>query len=134
VFGECAHGCVNLCAWNGQCPPRAKHKMLALSPARLPRLVRPAEWIRLWKVRTGDMVQVVHGKYKKAIGRVMSTDYLRNQVKVAGVHLRKEKDLEGRWRTVERKIHYSRVNLVDPVLQRATRIKIQVGVMQRIVC
>jgi large subunit ribosomal protein L24 len=70
-----------------------------------------------------DRVQIVNGNDSGKIGKIIEIDKLRNVVKVQGCKLRKLTDLEtGKTRMVEKYIHYSNVNLVDPILNLPTRI------------
>lgn len=84
--------------------------------------VGPEHQIRTWKIRAGDEVSVNAGKDKEKEGRVIGIDKMRNCVKVQGCNLRKVYKEGGRAYTIEKKIHYSNVNLLDPVTREPTRV------------
>jgi len=103
--------------------------------SRGPKLVKPEEWIKFWKIRVGDQVEVTEGKCRGQAGEVIQCDYLRNLVKVKGVNLRKIRTRSGPTIQVEKKIHYSNVALLDPADNKPTRVKWQMlegGDMQRV--
>ncbi|EER04990.1 60S ribosomal protein L24, putative [Perkinsus marinus ATCC 50983] len=81
--------------------------------------------IRTWKVRVGDMVEIISGKDKGTQGEILQTDYRRNMVKVRGANLRRMKDKDGNDYQIEKKIHYSNVNLLDPVFKKPTRVDLR---------
>merc|ERR550534_2781130 len=43
----------------------------------------------------------------------------------SGGNLRRMKDQEGNYVSIEKKIHYSNVNLIDPLTNRATRVALK---------
>ncbi|CAK0845072.1 unnamed protein product [Prorocentrum cordatum] len=91
---------------------------------RTPKLAPKKELIRTWKIRPGDLVEVICGKegMKRMRGEVLMVDFLRNMLKVKGVNLRKLRDEDGNYKMIEKKIHYSNCALVDPVLSKPTRV------------
>eukprot|EP00371_Babesia_bovis_P001603 XP_001610250.1 50S ribosomal subunit L24 [Babesia bovis T2Bo] len=91
---------------------------------RGPKLVKPKDIIHFWKIRVGDKVTVISGKDKGKSGEVLACDKLRNQVKVKGCNLRKIV-VDGQELHIEKKIHYSNVQLIDPLLNCATRVAIR---------
>jgi large subunit ribosomal protein L24 len=93
--------------------------------SRGPKLARPQDVIRTWKVKVGDEVEVISGKDKKKRGRVIQTDYRRNMVKVEGCNLRTLRKKGQDPVKIEKKIHYSNVNLLDPVYQEKTRVALR---------
>lgn len=84
-----------------------------------------------WNILRGDTVQVIernHPEYGKQ-GIVKVVDRKRDRVIVEGLntapkHVKPDPDrgLSGRTIIVERSIHYSNVNLVDPVTNLPTRV------------
>eukprot|EP00392_Amoebophrya_sp_AT5.2_P017003 g17314.t1 len=100
-----------------------------------PKCVLPKDMIRTWKIAPGDDVRVLSGKDKKKEGVVLAVDKRRNMVKVKGCNLQMLKDPKSGQKVqvlsfcieflepvkVERKIHYSNVNLLDPVTRTPTR-------------
>ncbi|CEM09911.1 unnamed protein product [Vitrella brassicaformis CCMP3155] len=92
--------------------------------ARGPKMVKPRNIIRHWKIKPGDEVGVIMGKEKGKTGKVLATDALRNQVKVKGCNLRKI-FWQNKWIYIEKKIHYSNVLLLDPVLRETTRVALR---------
>ncbi|CAD7939725.1 unnamed protein product [Amoebophrya sp. A120] len=86
-----------------------------------PKCVMPKDMIRTWKIAPGDDVRVLSGKDKEKEGVVLAVDKRRNMVKVKGCNLQMLRDKSGHKVQVERKIHYSNVNLLDPVTREATR-------------
>ncbi|CAD7952155.1 unnamed protein product [Amoebophrya sp. A25] len=89
---------------------------------RGPKCVLPKDMIQTWKLAPGDDVKVLSGKDKSKEGVVLAVDKRRNMVKVKGCNMQTLKDKEGKKVRVERKIHYSNINLLDPVTREATRV------------
>merc|ERR1712159_58425 len=56
------------------------------------------------------------------MGEGLMTDFRRNMVKVSGVNLRKVRDDEGKYKFIEKKVHYSNCALLDPVHRKPTRV------------
>jgi len=92
---------------------------------RGPKIVAQKHMIRTWKIRVGDYVKVCSGKDKEKEGEVIQTDVRRNMVRVRGCNLRRMKDPEGNHYMVEKKIHYSNVNLIDPHTGTPTRVALK---------
>ena len=86
---------------------------------------------RRWNIVRGDTVQVIerhHPEYKKQ-GTILAVLRDKNRVIVEGVNLGPkrikgdpEKGMKGQTVMVERSIHYSNVNLVDPVTGFPTKV------------
>merc|ERR1712190_586427 len=89
---------------------------------RGPKLAKPRNLIRTWKIRPGDQVFVGSGKDKGSTGEVLMTDHRRNMLKVKGCNLRKVRDEEGSYKFIEKKMHYSNCALLDPVEGKPTRV------------
>ncbi|KAK1443835.1 hypothetical protein BgAZ_207110 [Babesia gibsoni] len=94
------------------------------SQRRGPKLAKPRDLIRFWKIKVGDKVEVISGKDKGKVGEVLACDKLRNQVKVKGCNMRKLL-VDGQPVMIEKKLHYSNVQLMDPLLNCATRVAIR---------
>ncbi|KAF4747388.1 hypothetical protein FOZ62_014235, partial [Perkinsus olseni] len=71
---------------------------------RGPKIAQQKHLIRTWKVRVGDMVEIISGKDKGTQGEILQTDYRRNMVKVRGANLRRMKDKDGNDYQIEKKI------------------------------
>ncbi|ORM40897.1 putative 39S ribosomal protein [Babesia sp. Xinjiang] len=95
-----------------------------LNQKRGPKLAKPRDIIRFWKIRVGDEVVVISGKEKGKLGEVLACDKLRNQVKVKGCNMRKL-IVDGQVLHIEKKMHYSNVQLIDPLLKCGTRVAIR---------
>ncbi|XP_952533.1 50s ribosomal subunit l24, putative [Theileria annulata] len=91
---------------------------------RGPKIVKPRDVIRFWKIRPGDKVVVISGKDKGKTGEVLMCDRLRNQVKVKGCNMRKLL-VDSQVVQIEKKIHYSNVQLLDHLLNVGTRVSIR---------
>ena len=89
------------------------------------KLVKNKFLVRKWKINIGDKVEVIAGDDCGKQGIVYETDIKRNVLKVRGCKLRKIVDTQGQERLTEKYIHYSNVNLVDPVLKKSTRIAVK---------
>ncbi|KAK1937316.1 putative 50S ribosomal subunit L24 [Babesia divergens] len=88
------------------------------------KLAKPKDIINFWKIRVGDKVVVISGKDKGKVGEVLACDKLRNQVKVKDCNMRKLL-VDGQMVMIEKKIHYSNVQLIDPLLNCGTRVSIR---------
>ena len=84
-----------------------------------------------WKIVRGDQVWVNTGKDKGKIGQVMRVNRKTNTMIVDGVNVRLKElknnpnDLEkGGVIPINRPIHYSNVNLVDPESGKGTKVRI----------
>ena len=101
-------------------------KRMLCSQRSLAKLVKFPFLVKHWKVVEGDVVAIVNGDDKGKIGKIIEADKLRNVVKVKGAKLRKvvdEQTQEAKY--LEKFIHYSNVNLLDPVLKLPTRIAVK---------
>ncbi|UKK02266.1 50S ribosomal protein L24 [Theileria orientalis] len=94
------------------------------SQIRGPKIVKPRDIIKRWKIRPGDEVVVISGKDKGKTGEVLMCDKFRNQVKVKGCNMRKLL-VDSQVVQIEKKIHYSNVQLVDKLLNVGTRVTIK---------
>ncbi|UKJ90197.2 hypothetical protein MACJ_001128 [Theileria orientalis] len=94
------------------------------SQTRGPKIVKPRDIIKKWKIRPGDTVVVISGKDKGKTGEVLMCDKFRNQVKVKGCNMRKLL-VDSQVVQIEKKIHYSNVQLVDKLLNVGTRVTIK---------
>ncbi|KJP88914.1 ribosomal protein L24 [Plasmodium fragile] len=88
------------------------------------KIIKPRNIIKLWKISKGDEVKVISGKDKGKIGEVLSCDKFRNMVKVKGCNLRKIY-LDNKFVYIEKKIHYSNVQLIDDFLKTNTKVCIR---------
>ncbi|CAA9989282.1 50S ribosomal protein L24, putative [Plasmodium knowlesi strain H] len=88
------------------------------------KIIKPRNIIKLWKISKGDQVKVISGKDKGKIGEVLSCDRFRNMVKVKGCNLRKIY-LDNKFVYIEKKIHYSNVQLIDDFLKTNTKVCIR---------
>jgi large subunit ribosomal protein L24 len=81
------------------------------------------------KIKREDKVMVNTGSYKNKIGRVLKVFPKSNKVLVEGVnfatmHIKPKGDKSGEIRRVEKAIHISNVNHLDPQNGKATKVKI----------
>lgn len=86
------------------------------------------------KIKTGDNVVVIAGKYRNKTGRIIKVDIKNDKVVVEGLnkvtrHVRKSKQGAGRKIEFEAPIHVSNVMVLDPKTKKGTRIgyKIKIG-------
>lgn len=85
------------------------------------------------KIKTGDRVVVIAGKYKGKTGKVMQTFPQIRKVVVEGIniatkHVRaRGAGTKGQKIEFSGPIHVSNVMLIDPKTQKPTRVKIQVA-------
>lgn len=81
------------------------------------------------KVKTGDSVVVLSGKNKGKKGKVIATFPRNNTVKVEGVNILKkhakptQKVPQGGIRDIEGPLNVSKVKVVCPTCEKATRVK-----------
>ncbi|EAN32469.2 ribosomal protein L24 [Theileria parva strain Muguga] len=101
-----------------------KRNLFNYFQSRGPKIVKPKDVIHFWKIRPGDKVTVISGKDKGKVGEVLMCDRLRNQVKVKGCNMRKLL-VDSQIVQIEKKIHYSNVQLVDQLLNVGTRVSIR---------
>ncbi|SBT39240.1 50S ribosomal protein L24, putative [Plasmodium ovale wallikeri] len=88
------------------------------------KIIKPRNIIKLWKIKKGDEVKVISGKDKGKIGEVLCCDKFRNMVKVKGCNLRKI-FIDNKFVYIEKKIHYSNVQLIDNFLKTNTKVCIR---------
>lgn len=79
------------------------------------------------KIRKGDEVIVIAGKYKGAKGKVIIAYPAESKVVVEGVarvkqHIKPTQDQPGHIKDVESPIHVSNVAIIDPKTKKPTRI------------
>jgi len=79
------------------------------------------------KIKKGDEVIVITGKYKGVKGKVLQSRPSESRVVVAGVnrtkrHIKPTQDKPGHIQDVEGPIHVSNVALIDPKSKKATRV------------
>lgn len=83
----------------------------------------------LARVRRGDTVVVISGKYKGKTGKVLAVNAADERVLVEGINLVKRhvkptpQQREGGIVEVERPVHLSKVMPIDPETNRGTRVK-----------
>ncbi len=92
-------------------------------------------------LRIGDTVQVISGKDKGAVGKVLEIDWKRERILIEGVnkvsrHVKPgPRQQQGGIISSEAAIHYSNVLLYNSALGRGVRVRIQrteAGIKQRI--
>ncbi|MCL2331561.1 MAG: 50S ribosomal protein L24 [Proteobacteria bacterium] len=79
------------------------------------------------KIKKGDEVIVISGKYKGVKGKVLQARPAEDRVVVAGVnrtkrHIKPTQDKPGHIEDIEGAIHVSNVALVDPKTKKPTRV------------
>ncbi|MCL2017726.1 MAG: 50S ribosomal protein L24 [Alphaproteobacteria bacterium] len=79
------------------------------------------------KIKKGDEVIVIAGKYRGVKGKVLESRPSESRVVVAGVnrtkrHIKPTQDKPGHIKDVEGAIHVSNVALIDPKTKKATRV------------
>ena len=79
------------------------------------------------KIKTGDNVVVITGKYRNKTGKIIKVDIKNNKVVVEGLnkvtrHVRKSKQGAGRKVEFEAPIHVSNVMILDPKTKKGSRI------------
>ncbi len=84
------------------------------------------------KIKTGDIVQVMAGKDKGKIGKILQIFLDRNRLVVEGTNFMKKhikarggkgSDAKGQILTLSAPMHVSNVMLVDPSNSKPTRVK-----------
>ncbi|CRG93630.1 50S ribosomal protein L24, putative [Plasmodium gallinaceum] len=88
------------------------------------KIIKPRNIIKIWKIQKGDEVKIISGKEKGKIGEVLSCDKFRNMIKVKGCNLRKI-FIDNKFVYIEKKIHYSNVQLIDNFLKTNTKVAIR---------
>lgn|SRR5574344_1064036 len=91
------------------------------------------------KIKKGDEVIVISGKYKGVKGAVLTAMPKEDKVIVAGVnrvkkHIKPTQEQPGKIEEIEKPIHISNVALVDPKTKKPTKIgyKIEKGTKNRV--
>jgi large subunit ribosomal protein L24 len=79
------------------------------------------------KIKKGDEVAVISGKYRGMKGKVLESRPAESRVVVAGVnrckrHIKPTQEKPGHTEDREAPIHVSNVMLVDPKTKKATRV------------
>jgi large subunit ribosomal protein L24 len=79
------------------------------------------------KIKKGDEVIVISGKYKGVKGTVLESRPTESRVVVAGVnrtkrHIKPTKDAPGSIKDIEAPIHVSNVAILDPKTKKPTRV------------
>ncbi|RQX67339.1 ribosomal protein RPL24 [Toxoplasma gondii CAST] len=91
------------------------------------KFVHPRHWILQWKIRPGDKVVVISGKFKTIRGTVLQIDKMRNGVSVSGVKEQKRvKQEDGSFIRIPGLIHVSNVMLIDQAIDLPTRVALRV--------
>jgi large subunit ribosomal protein L24 len=109
---------------------KARHKVKNWAARILTKQARKVQnnLIERWRIYRGDQVMVVAGKDKGQVGTVSKVYRKENRLLVEGLnlvkkHVKRSGDNPGGIITMEAPIHYSNVNLVDPVTGAATRAR-----------
>ena len=81
-------------------------------------------------IRVGDTVQVIAGKNKGNIGKVLKIDWKNEKLVVSGAnisyhHARPNKQQQGGILSIEAPIHYSNVLLYNSHLERGVRVRVK---------
>ena len=84
------------------------------------------------KIKKGDEVVVISGKYKGVKGKVLEARPTESRVVVAGVnrtkrHIKPTKEKPGHIQDIEAPVHVSNVALVDPKTKKPTRVGYKVA-------
>lgn len=83
-----------------------------------------------WKVKKGDMVEVIAGKEKGKRGQVLKVDKKKDRIYIEKVnlikkHIKRREGQPGRIEETEGGIHVSNVMVVDPKTEKPTRVGIK---------
>jgi large subunit ribosomal protein L24 len=81
----------------------------------------------IMKIKKGDEVVVIAGKYKGVKGEVITAYPAESKVVVAGVarvkrHIKPTQDQPGHIKDIESPIHVSNVAILDPKTKKASRV------------
>ncbi|HUC95422.1 MAG TPA: 50S ribosomal protein L24 [Candidatus Saccharimonadia bacterium] len=85
------------------------------------------------KLKKGDIVIVISGKYKAKTGKVLSTLPLTNQVTVEGINIAKKHvkptktNAQGGIIDLIKPINVSKVAIYDPITKKASKISMKVS-------
>ncbi len=92
-------------------------------------------------IRVGDTVQVISGKDKGQIGKVLKIDWKNERILVDGVnkvyHHQKpnQQNQQGSINVTEAPIHYSNVLLYSPTVKRGVRVRVErTGKVKKRIC
>lgn len=83
------------------------------------------------RIRVGDTVMVISGKEQGNRGRVLAVDWKRERVIVEGLSMvvrhtkPNQRNQQGGLISMESSIHYSNVQLYNPVLERGVRVRLE---------
>ena len=109
---------------------KARHKVKNWAARILTKQARKVQnnLIERWRIYRGDQVMVVAGKDKGQVGTVSKVYRKENRLLVEGLnlvkkHVKRSGDNPGGIITMEAPIHYSNVNLVDPVTGASVRAR-----------
>ena len=112
------------------CQAKARHKVKNWAARILTKQAQKVQnhLIERWRIYRGDQVMVVAGKDKGQVGTVSKVYRKENRLLVEGLnlvkkHVKRSGDNPGGIITMEAPIHYSNVNLVDPVTGAAVRAR-----------
>ena len=113
---------------SGQAKPRHKVKNWAARVLTKQAQKVQKHLIERWRILRGDQVMVVAGKDKGQVGTVSKVYRKENRLLVEGLnlvkkHVKRSGENPGGIITMEAPIHYSNVNLVDPVTGAAVRAR-----------
>ncbi|XP_026192260.1 39S ribosomal protein L24, mitochondrial [Cyclospora cayetanensis] len=89
------------------------------------KFVHPRNWILQWKLKPGDHVMVISGKWRGRTGKIIQTDKMRNAIAVEGVKERIIRDTEGREVQIAGLIHVSNAMILDPISEKPTRLALR---------
>ena len=109
---------------------KARHKVKNWAARILTKQARKVQnhLIERWRIYRGDQVMVVAGKDKGQVGTVSKVYRKENRLLVEGLnlvkkHVKRSGDNPGGIITMEAPVHYSNVNLVDPVTGASVRAR-----------
>ena len=109
---------------------KARHKVKNWAARILTKQARKVQnhLIERWRIYRGDQVMVVAGKDKGQVGTVSKVYRKENRLLVEGLnlvkkHVKRSGDNPGGIITMEAPVHYSNVNLVDPVTGASARAR-----------
>ncbi|KAJ1532461.1 hypothetical protein HK096_006668 [Nowakowskiella sp. JEL0078] len=109
---------------------KAKYKGFNMMKPK-PRTAHPNSKIGTWKLFVGDLVEVIDGRSSLGgRGKIKNIDKNKNLIWVEGVKLLSKKftykvnEDESSVQLKEMPIHYSNVQLVDPVTDKPTKVKL----------
>ncbi|RLN53377.1 hypothetical protein BBJ29_006289 [Phytophthora kernoviae] len=91
---------------------------------------KPIDLIKAWHIYRGDKVEIINGPHKGKQGEVLSVVRGKNKVIVENINMshryvKGTPAAAGRSYLSPSPIHYSNVNLVDPSINKPTRVAIR---------